>query len=282
MNVLEGLRDKKAAVDAELARLLAGDGSGLYEVMRYAVLGGGKRYRPLLLLSTGEAFGAGRDVLLPYACAVELIHSYSLIHDDLPSMDNDDVRRGQPSCHKAYGEGPALLAGDGLLSLAFEVLSRTPRVPGDSERKDAAIQDIAAAAGVEGMIKGQWMDIRPVRDAMGEKVFLDMIERKTGALILASVRVGAILAGAPASGLAAATRYGTAVGFGFQIRDDLADAGESGSSAEPNAVAVFGLAGARARLDQYITDALRALGDAKVASDELRFLAETLRPGGGQ
>jgi len=279
MNVVESLREKQAVLEAELGRLLAGDGSGLYDVMRYAVLGGGKRFRPLLLLATGETFGSARDVLLPYAGAVELIHSYSLIHDDLPAMDNDDVRRGKPSCHKAFGEGPALLAGDGLLSLAFEVLSRAPRTPGDPAGKDLAIQDIAAAAGVEGMIKGQWLDIRPTPASTGEAAFLDMIRRKTGALILASVRAGAILAGASASGLEAVTRYGTAVGLAFQLKDDLADAGTSGSAEAVNAVTVLGLAGARSRSEQYVSDALRALGDVGVPIDELRFLAESLRPG---
>src|SRR5512136_2209756 len=183
MDAPERLKGKKAAVEAELGRLLAGDGSGLYEVMRYAVLGGGKRFRPLLLLATGEAFGSSRDALLPYACAVELIHSYSLIHDDLPSMDNDDIRRGKPSCHKVFGEGAAILAGDGLLSLAFEVLSRAPLVPGQAERKDLAFQEIAAAAGVEGMVKGQWMDVRSAPTPPDEATFLDIIRRKTGALI---------------------------------------------------------------------------------------------------
>ncbi len=129
------LEEMRMSVEAELERLLAADGSRLLEAMRYAVLGGGKRFRPLVLLAAGDAFGASRPALLPYACAVELIHNYSLVHDDLPAMDNDDLRRGRPSCHKAFGEGLALLAGDGLLSLAFEVIAGRPRLGGTRKGK---------------------------------------------------------------------------------------------------------------------------------------------------
>ena len=125
MDIRESLSEKRAAIDAELERLLDGD-SRLHEAMRYAVLSGGKRFRPLLLLSSGAAFGGAVPALLPFACAVELIHAYSLVHDDLPCMDNDDIRRGKPSCHKAFGEDLALLAGDALLTLAFEVLAEAP------------------------------------------------------------------------------------------------------------------------------------------------------------
>jgi geranylgeranyl pyrophosphate synthase len=271
----------RKAVDAELDRLLAADGSRLLEAMRYAVLGGGKRFRPLVLLAAGEAFGASRPALLPFACAVELIHNYSLVHDDLPAMDNDDLRRGRPSCHKAFGEGLALLAGDGLLSLAFEALARAPHPQGQAERKDRALLEIAAAAGVGGMIKGQWLDISLRREDAEADAFIDMIGKKTGALIQASAKAGAVLAGAPAPGLAAIGEYGAALGLAFQLRDDLADAGRSGSPSGLDAVAVFGREGARARLGEYVADALAALDGGKIASAELRHLAGALSPGPG-
>lgn len=275
--VRRSLDAKRRAVDAELEILLAGDGSRLFEAIRYAVGGGGKRYRPLLLLSAGEAFGAGEAGLLPYACAVELIHSYSLVHDDLPSMDNDDFRRGRPSCHKAFGEGLALLAGDGLLSLAFEILSRAPAPPGYPDRKDRAVQEIASAAGVGGMIKGQWMDISVPARGADEKTFVDLVGKKTGALITASAKTGALLAGAPSAALEAVGEYGRSVGLAFQFRDDIADAGASGPSSAPDAVAVFGREGARIRLEEYVSRAIQALDREKIGSGELRSLARALR-----
>ena len=194
------LLEMKAAVVAGLDRLLAGE-SRLFEALRYAVLTGGKRFRPLLLLSAGEAFGGDRATLLPYACAVELIHSYSLVHDDLPCMDDDAVRRGKPSCHRAFGEAPALLAGDALLTLAFEVLAGAPSGAAGAGRKDRAVGTMAEAAGARGMIAGQWMDIEYDRGRADEASLVELMALKTGALILASVRAGALMGGAPDSGL---------------------------------------------------------------------------------
>lgn len=278
LNVRDRLEEARKAVDEELERLLAGDGSGLFDAMRYAVLGGGKRFRPLLLLAAGGAFGTAREALLPYACAVEFIHNYSLVHDDLPSMDNDDFRRGKPSCHKAFGEGLAVLAGDGLLSLAFEVIAGAPAPHGNGERKEQAFREIAAAAGVRGMIKGQWMDISLSRQEADGDVYTDLINRKTGALIAASVKAGVLLAGAPPRGLEAAGAYGESVGLAFQLRDDLADSGTTGSPSGLDAVTIFGRDGARARLDECLKRALAALARGNVDSAELRGLAGMLAP----
>lgn len=278
MSVLDGLEEARKAVDAELERLLAGDESRLFDAMRYAVLGGGKRFRPVLLLAAGGAFGTPREALLPYACAIELIHNYSLVHDDLPSMDNDDFRRGKPSCHKAFGEGLAVLAGDGLLSLAFEVIAGAPPPLGHGKRKEQAFREIAAAAGVRGMIKGQWMDISLLRQEADGDVYTDLIQRKTGALIAASVKAGALLAGAPPRGLDAAGAYGESVGLAFQLRDDLADSGTTGSSSGLDAVTIFGRVGARARLDEYLKKAVAALDGGNIDSAELRCLAGMLAP----
>ena len=278
LNVRGGLEEARKAVDTELERLLAGDRSRLFDAMRYAVLGGGKRFRPLLLLAAGGAFGMPRETLLPYACAIELIHNYSLVHDDLPSMDNDDFRRGKPSCHKAFGEGLAVLAGDGLLSLAFEVIAGAAPPQGRGERKEHAFREIAAAAGVRGMIKGQWMDISLSRQEADGNVYTDLIRKKTGALIAASVKAGALLAGAPPRGLEAAGAYGESVGLAFQLRDDLADSGKTGSQSGLDAVTIFGRDGARARLGECLKMAVAALDGGNIDSAELRCLAGMLAP----
>ncbi len=272
------LIEMKAEVEAWLERLLEGE-SRLCQALRYAVLPGGKRFRPLLLLSAGEAFGGDRATLLPYACAVELIHSYSLVHDDLPCMDDDALRRGKPSCHKAYGEARALLAGDGLLTLAFEVLAGASAGTAGAGRKDGAVRAIAEAAGVKGMIAGQWMDIAYEPARADEASLLELMALKTGALILASVRAGAIMGGAPDAALPEIDRYGRGVGLAFQLRDDLLDAGkkaEGKAGSRPNAVALFGPQGTIARLRRAVGGALEALDAAGVRSIELRSLASGL------
>jgi geranylgeranyl pyrophosphate synthase len=272
------LLEMKAEVEAGLERLLEGE-SRLCEALRYAVLPGGKRFRPLLLLSAGEAFGGDRATLLPYACAVELIHSYSLVHDDLPCMDDDAVRRGKPSCHRAFGEARALLAGDGLLTLAFEILAGAPAGAAGAGRKDTAVRAIAEAAGARGMIAGQWMDIEHDPGKADEKALLGLMALKTGALILASVRAGAIMGGAPDAVLPDVERYGRGVGLAFQLRDDLLDAGkkaEGRSGTRPNAVALFGPEGTKVRLRRAVGEALEALDAADVRSPELRVLVSGL------
>jgi geranylgeranyl pyrophosphate synthase len=272
------LFEMKAAVEAGLDRLLAGE-SRLFDALRYAVLSGGKRFRSLLLLSAGEAFGGDRVTLLPYACAVELVHSYSLVHDDLPCMDDDAVRRGKPSCHKAFGEARALLVGDGLLTLAFEVLAGAPAGAAGDGRKERAVRAIAEAAGARGMIAGQWLDIEYDQGRATEESFLELMALKTGALILASVRAGALMGGAPDSGLPDIERYGRGVGFAFQLRDDLLDAGkkaEGKSGTRPNAAALFGPERTKTRLRRAVGEALEALDAAGVRSADLRALASGL------
>jgi geranylgeranyl diphosphate synthase type II len=279
MAVRETLREKKDAVDSALESLLAGGTSPLHDAMRYGVLSGGKRFRPLLLLSSGEAFGAPRDVLLPYACALELIHNYSLIHDDLPSMDNDDFRRGMLTCHKAFGEGTALLAGDALLTLAFDVLALAPFPDGFYGRKDRAVREISRAAGVHGMILGQWMDIGVPPAAMTRDVYLTTILKKTGGLIIAAVKAGALLGGADDTGLEALEDYGRSVGLAFQLRDDVQDADAERakiSSVRPNSVALFGLEESRRMIEEHVRRALGALDRIPLDSPELRALAGRL------
>ena len=191
----------------------------LHEAMRYAVLNGGKRVRPTLVIATGEALRADSEHLEPPACAVELVHAYSLVHDDMPSMDDDDLRRGAPACHRAFGEAVALLAGDALQTLAFEVLSMSP-----SPARGELVRVLAQAIGSYGMAGGQAVDL----ESVGQTLTLDALEgmhlRKTGALIRASVRLGALSAGVRDEAvLAHLDEYARCIGLAFQIRDDVLD-----------------------------------------------------------
>lgn len=242
-------------------------------------MGGGKRYRPLLLLSTGEEFGVHTQEALPFACAVELVHNYSLVHDDLPSMDNDDFRREKPSCHKAFGEDIALLAGDALLTLAFEVMASAPLERDPDTIKEQAIAELSRYAGVGGMIGGQLLDVTLTPETISEEAFHELIQKKTGALITASVRIGAILGGAGTSQMEAVTTFGENIGLAFQIRDDLLDSLEDTQREDvnrPNSVSLFGFEGAVEKLDRYVSEGLLVLGKEAFASKELRFLAKKL------
>jgi geranylgeranyl diphosphate synthase type II len=279
MKVESMIAQKKKTIDGELERILSRGDSLLFRAMRYAVLDGGKRYRPLLLLSSGEEFDAPIEVTLPFACAVELIHNYSLIHDDLPAMDDDDFRRGKPSCHKAFGEDIALLAGDALLTLAFEVMASVPPERGGREYHAHAIAELSRYAGVGGMIGGQLIDITLTPATISEDIFHELIRKKTGALITVSVRIGAILGGADVSRMEAITAFGENIGLAFQTRDDLLDALEDThreGAFRPNSVSLFGLEGALERLERYVSVGLRALERISPASEELRFLAQKL------
>ncbi len=260
--------------------------AGLGEAMRYAVLDGGKRLRPLLTLAAARAVAGATDVpaALRSACAVELIHAYSLVHDDMPCMDNDVLRRGKPTVHVAYGEAQALLAGDALQALAFELL--TPEdgsvAPAVQARLCAAL---ARAAGHHGMAGGQAIDLAHVGLAMTEAALRDMHRRKTGAMLEVSVHMGALSAGADGPTLACLQRYAQAIGLAFQVVDDILDvtadsatlgktAGKDQANDKPTFVSLLGLAGAQAQAQALLQDALAAL-DAAVLSDDgaLRALA---------
>ena len=260
--------------------------AGLGEAMRYAVLDGGKRLRPLLTLAAARAVAGATDVpaALRSACAVELIHAYSLVHDDMPCMDNDVLRRGKPTVHVAYGEAQALLAGDALQALAFELL--TPEdgsvAPAVQARLCAAL---ARAAGHHGMAGGQAIDLAHVGLAMTEAALRDMHRRKTGAMLEVSVHMGALSAGADGPTLACLQRYAQAIGLAFQVVDDILDvtadsatlgktAGKDQANDKPTFVSLLGLAGAQAQAQTLLQDALAAL-DAAVLSDDgaLRALA---------
>jgi geranylgeranyl diphosphate synthase type II len=279
MKVEDRLAAKKARIERELGRILSRDDSRLFQAMRYAVLDGGKRFRPLLVLSSGTCFGVALRLLMPFACAIELIHSYSLIHDDLPAMDDDDFRRGKPACHKAFGDGIALLAGDSLLTLAFEVLAEAPVPPEIWRRKEKAVRTIGRHAGSTGMIGGQFLDITlrigPLTEPRVEEVSL----KKTGALIIAAVEVGAILGAARPAEKRAMLSFGRNLGLAFQVRDDLLDSRgrQNGSSSlRPDHVALLGRAGAEKKLAELVSRAEAAVERFSQRAEEMLFLCRSL------
>ncbi len=279
MKVEESINQKKKAVERELERILSEENSLLFQAMRHAVLSGGKRFRPILALSSGECFGASPDLVLPFACALELIHNYSLVHDDLPSLDNDDFRRGKPSCHKAYGEDIAILAGDSLLTMAFEILAQAPLAKSLQSKREQLIKEISHFTGVKGMVGGQLLDITLSHDKLTEETFHELILKKTGSLIIASVKTGAILGEASASELEAAVKYGRNLGLAFQIRDDIIDSGKDeheGRTPRPNYVSLFGLMDSKRRLKDFVEGARNALDEASLESEELHYLANIL------
>ncbi|MBR3060191.1 MAG: polyprenyl synthetase family protein [Oscillospiraceae bacterium] len=214
---LRALRDK---VEARLEALLPAD-SGLGEAMRYSLLAGGKRLRPVLALEFCRVCGGEPEAMLDAACGLEMLHTYSLIHDDLPCMDNDDLRRGKPTNHKVFGEWQALLAGDALQAEAFRAILSCSGLPDRARAEAAAV--LAEAAGISGICGGQYLDLAGEGRRLGEAEIREMYARKTGALFRAACRMGCCAASAPAEKLAAAGTYGDALGLSFQLRDDLLD-----------------------------------------------------------
>jgi geranylgeranyl diphosphate synthase type II len=223
--------EDRLAVDAALERLLpqqSGRPASIHQAMRYSVFAGGKRIRPILCLETARIFAPDVTAALHPACAIEMIHTYSLIHDDLPALDNDDLRRGKPTCHKKFGEATAILAGDALLTLAFETIGATPVDPAHCV---AIVKEIASAAGtVNGMVGGQVADL----EAEGQRIEPEMLEyihrSKTAALIRASVTAGALCAGAAPDDVARLRRFGETIGWAFQVTDDILDVEESSAA----------------------------------------------------
>jgi farnesyl diphosphate synthase len=270
-------RYRQRAEDA-LARCLPADTTRptrLHAAMRYATLGGGKRVRACLVYATGDALGAAPAILDAPACAIELIHAYSLVHDDLPCMDNDDLRRGQPTCHRAYDEATALLAGDALQTLAFELLS-APQPGLDPRRQLRMMHALATASGAAGMVGGQATDLAAVGQRLELAALEDMHRRKTGALIEAAVRLGVEAAPAVDGDIACdLERYAAALGLAFQIVDDILDvegdtttlgktSGADQARDKPTYPAIMGLAPAKAKAAELHACALasiRCLGD---------------------
>jgi len=260
----------------------------LHRAMRYAVLGGGKRLRPLLAYAAAQALGHDDASLDAAACAVELIHAYSLVHDDLPAMDDDALRRGRPTCHIVFGEAMAILAGDALQALAFELLAAPGTAP-DAATGMRMLHALGRACGAEGMAGGQALDL----SAVGRKLSLAELEHmhacKTGALIRASVQLGALAAGADETALAALDRYAAAVGLAFQVRDDILDvegesavigktAGKDAAADKPTFPSIIGLDASRTRLAELTgiaLDAIAPLGaDGELLAELARYAAQ--------
>ena len=249
----------------------------LHEAMCYSVLDAGKRFRPTLTLATGEMFGAKHVPILSFACAIELIHCYSLIHDDLPALDNDDYRRGKFSCHKRFGEAIALLAGDALLTEAFFIVT-DPAVTRTLGANLIAtlIREISDAAGIRGMISGQSKEFELVAKKMTADGVENLDRLKTGALITTAARLGAIIGGAAREDLERITRYARALGLAFQITDDMLDADEISSDtrkAQSNYLAVAGKRQAAERIEQLFAECLSEVEPFGRSAERLRQIA---------
>jgi geranylgeranyl diphosphate synthase, type II len=280
--------EDRLAVDAALDRLLPPETtspSSIHQAMRYSVLAGGKRIRPILCLETTRIFAPDVSAALHPACAIEFIHTYSLIHDDLPALDNDDLRRGKLTCHKKFGDATAILAGDALLTLAFETIAATPV---DAARRVAMVTEIATSAGtINGMVGGQVADL----EAEGRRIAPAMLEyihrSKTAALIRASVTAGALCAGASPEDVARLRRFGESIGWAFQVTDDILDVEESSSAlgktagkdiAQQKATypAVYGLPRSHEIANDLATRAIAELAPYGDRADRLRSIAEYL------
>lgn len=257
------------------------------QAMRYSLFVGGKRVRPILCLAAGEAVDGTVQTeknLLPIACALECIHTYSLVHDDLPAMDNDTLRRGKPTNHTLYGEAGAILAGDGLLTWAFELLSAPGAVTLSAEQRLDIIYTIAAAAGPLGMVGGQALDIACENSVVSLETLQTIHKNKTGALITCSVHVGAIAASASTQQIKSLITYGDKIGLAFQIVDDLLNvtatteelgktAGSDAAQGKATYPAFFGVEGTRSRAKEAVEEAIEALSGFDNNADPLRMLA---------
>jgi farnesyl diphosphate synthase len=262
------------------------------DAMRYASLGGGKRLRPFLMVETARLFGAEGDGVLRAACALEMIHCYSLVHDDLPAMDDDDLRRGRPTTHKAYDEATAILVGDGLLTYAFDVTADPATHPDPAVRSELVLQ-LARHSGIGGMVGGQMLDLEAEASTKPHtaETVIRVQAMKTGALLHHAVIAGAIFGGADDTAKAAMSRYGKALGAAFQVADDILDveadsealgkaAGKDAGRNKATLVAALGLEPARERRDRLADEAIAALDDipqgahADVLKDAARFAVE--------
>ncbi len=277
------LLERKTLIDRALENYLKKGyrpTSPLHQAVCYSVLDGGKRFRPILTLAVGELFGAKREALIPFASAIELIHCYSLVHDDLPALDNDDLRRGKLSCHKRFGEAIALLAGDALLTEAFFIMSdpRMTRLLG-TPLTSKLIREISEAAGIRGMIGGQSTELQLGKRKVTAALLEDLDRLKTGALITTAARVGALIGGASRKDLERVTRYAQSLGLAFQITDDILDAHEvtsnnSNNKGIANYLSIVGPAGASDRVKVLLTGCLKAMQPYGEAAEPLRAIAQ--------
>ncbi|MBN1570388.1 MAG: polyprenyl synthetase family protein [Acidobacteria bacterium] len=286
MDISTYLSESKKLVDEYLMKLLPAEGMEpptIHKAMRYSVFAGGKRVRPILVLASGESLNGDREVLLSLGAAIEMMHTYSLIHDDLPALDNDDLRRGVPTCHKVFGEAMAILAGDALLTRCYEVLADLPRLS-DTTRL-SIIRDIAAATGtINGMIGGQVVDLESEGKPVNPRILEYLHSSKTGALLKACVRCGALAAGADERALNALTEFGSKIGLVFQIVDDILDitssseilgktAGKDEKAKKATYPAFYGLEASRNKANDLVALALEDIRDFGEEAEILRSLA---------
>ncbi|MFC1748757.1 (2E,6E)-farnesyl diphosphate synthase [Pseudomonadota bacterium] len=258
----------------------------LHEAMRYSVLDGGKRVRPFLVYAGGRALGVELDSLDGPASAVELIHTYSLIHDDLPAMDDDDLRRGKPTCHKAYGEAMAILAGDAIQTLAFHILAHDPKIEASAERRLRMVDSLTQASGSRGMCGGQAIDLEAVGQTLDLPALENMHIHKTGALIRASVMLGALASdSADETLLKHLDHYAKCIGLAFQIQDDILDIesdtetlgkpqGSDVASDKPTYPALLGMDGAKERANELRSEAIASLDSLDERAAPLRWMAD--------
>jgi len=288
MNLKSYLIARQKEVDRALDRFLpkaSTPPATIHKAMRYSLFAGGKRLRPILCLAAAEACGGKINAALPLACAVECIHTYSLVHDDLPSMDNDDLRRGRATCHKVFGDGIAILAGDALLTIAFEIAAQSKATKRYDLRE--IVREIATAAGSRKLIAGQVADLEAEGRRINRAQLRYIHENKTAALLTASVRLGAMAANASTKQLAAITAFGRALGLAFQVIDDILDvtqtseklgksAGKDVAAKKATYPAVIGLEKSRAEAKRLTSDAHSALQSLGENATVLRALADYL------
>lgn len=289
MILSEKLQDYQSRIESALESWLPApeiEPARLHEAMRYAVLGGGKRIRPVLVYASGEAFGVELAQLDGPAVAVELIHAYSLIHDDLPAMDNDDLRRGRPTCHRAYDEATAILAGDAIQALAFQVLASDPSILAEPRQRLDMILRLALAGGSRGMAGGQAIDLAAVGRALNIEQLENMHRHKTGALIRASVELGALSrTGYDVSQFERIARFADCIGLAFQVQDDILDVesdtetlgkpqGSDIQRNKPTYPNLLGLDGAKQAARELQQKAIDALDVFDERADTLRQIAE--------
>lgn len=286
VTIADYLKQKSVCVDEWLEKLLPRETetpAEIHQAMRYSMMAGGKRLRPILTLAAGEACGASEATLMPAACALEMIHTYSLIHDDLPAMDNDDLRRGRPTCHVRFGEAMAILAGDALLTYAFRTLADSLQV--SAEVKVRVISEVAQAAGTtQALIGGQVLDIQNEGRQIDAAQLAEIHRAKTGALIRCAVRTGAIIGGADKQQLQLFTAYGEKAGLAFQIADDVLDAtatseelgktaGKDAASHKATYVSIHGIDAARQMAEQVCQQAVSAIRKTKLETHLLEEIA---------
>ncbi len=296
MDVEKYLEEKKSLFDSAIEAIIEPlkEHSVLYAAMSYSLLSGGKRLRPILMLSAYKALTGEEEKIIPFGCAIEMIHTYSLIHDDLPVMDNSDLRRGKPTCHKVYGEDMALLAGDALISLAFEIISNPSNMKNFLPKKLVQISyEFGIYTGIKGLVGGQVMDIvTSGAESIDKDTILYIEKKKTASLITLAVRTGVILGGAPEDELSALTEFATNLGISYQITDDILDAvstpevlgkdtGQDKKNLKATFVYLYGVDVARKMAEEYVQKAIDYLLPFKekysVLSEIARFSLERVK-----